>query len=66
MPLHMCNEIKKFHNNEDVDTDLLCKNCDQLYAPDDPVLIYNSKYGKERINRLWFKYKISSSINTYN
>lgn len=49
--------IKKFHLGETVEEDILCKHCDQLYAKDEGILIYNSKFGKERIGTLSTTYK---------
>ena len=37
--------------------DLLCNKCDQLYEKDESILIYNSKYGKERIGTLSTTYE---------
>ena len=53
----MFHTIQAFHNGADVNEDLLCKHCDQLYAKDESILIYNSKYGGERIGTLSTTYK---------
>ncbi len=53
----MYNDIKKYHSGEDIKRKIKCKFCDQLYEKDESVLIYNSKYGNERIGTLSTTYK---------
>ena len=43
--------IVDYHKGINSYADLLCHKCDQLYEKDESILIYNSKFGKERIGK---------------
>lgn len=48
----MYKRIVEFHNGNSDEDNLLCKNCDQLYKPDESIIIYNSKFNpKERLRK---------------
>lgn len=52
----MYKSIVNFHNGGE-DKNLLCSRCDQLYERDESVLIYNSKFGKDRVGKLSTTYR---------
>lgn len=48
--------IKNFHSNIESKDTILCSSCDQL-CENGEIIIYNSKFGKERINKLSTTYE---------
>jgi len=53
----MYKTIVDFHKGKNNNSNLLCNKCDQLYEKDDSIVIYNNKFGKERIGKLSTTYE---------